>query len=125
MQKNEPTAEANNNPSEAQAVGRTHQPFVLPEIFNGQVWRQLEFPCFTVMVLMLSHVDGSLKFCKVAFDSESDPPGLMTEENGRWMYDSDELLEQLRSRKYTEIGVGRVRVVENPTGQAEAHGTEA
>ena len=81
-----------------------------PEIYNGQVWRQDEFPCFTVMVLMLSHINHVLMFCKVGVGDRGGPPMVMDEEDGTWMYSAEDLLKQLRDRKYTEIGVARVEI---------------
>jgi hypothetical protein len=64
------------------------------------------------MVVMLNHVDGELKFCKMAIDHT--PPLVMTEEDGTWMYSVENLLKNLRDRKYTEIGIGKVSVEPTP-----------
>lgn len=73
------------------------------ELWNGQVWRQKNFPCFTIIVLMLTHVDGNLMFCKAGWDRFR-APLTMNEEDGKWMYTKEELLAQLKARKYTLIG---------------------
>jgi len=86
-----------------------------PELYNGQVWAQKDFPCFTVMVLMLAHVDGVLMFCKVGVGDWKTPPLMMTEEDGTWMYSAKDLLKQLRDRKYTETGNGRIEIVAHTT----------
>lgn len=80
---------------------------VRPELYNGQIWEQKEFPCFTVMVLMLDTVNGILMFCKVGV---RESPLVMTEEDGTWMYSEEDLLKQLRERHYTEIGYGRIEI---------------
>ncbi|MBX7259837.1 MAG: hypothetical protein K1Y02_26010 [Candidatus Hydrogenedentes bacterium] len=78
---------------------------VSPElkIWNGQVWEQKDFPCYRIVVLMLSHIDGVLMFARASWHN-AEPPLVMTEENGTWMYSDDELFEMLKSRHYTLVG---------------------
>ncbi len=53
------------------------------EFCNGQVWRQLNFPCFEVMILMLGHVDGQLMFARAGTGSGSQPLLVITDESGK------------------------------------------
>lgn len=73
-----------------------------PEIYNGQFWEQKDFPYFKVMVLMLPHVDGVLMFSKVGI-RQGEPPLVMTEKDGTWMYSAADLLARLRENRYTVI----------------------
>lgn len=73
------------------------------KIWNGQVWEQKDFPNFRCVVLMLSHVEGVLMFARASWVN-TEGPLVMTEENGKWTYSEDELLEVLTSRQYTLVG---------------------
>lgn len=73
------------------------------EIFNGQIWQQKGFPNFTIVVLMLGHVDGVAMFCKASWEGWR-APLVMTEEDGTWMYTKQQLVRQLIARKYEIIG---------------------
>lgn len=77
------------------------------KVFNGQIWHQLEFPFFQIMVLMLVDVDGELQFCKVGI-CEFEVPLIMTDTKGRWQYSNDELFDNLSGLGYTYIGNGTV-----------------
>jgi len=81
-----------------------------PELYNGDVWRQCEFPCFEVMILMLGRIDGELMFCKVSTRDHESPPLTVTEEDGTWYYTREAMLARLHQLKYTLVGDGRVAV---------------
>lgn len=80
------------------------------DIFNGQVWRQLGFPCFEFVVLMLAKVNGEITFCRVGTGLS---PLVMPESSGKWFYTEKELQDLISECKYTLIGDSELVVREN------------
>jgi len=78
-------------------------------ILNGEIWEQKKFPCFTIMVIMLEHIDGELRFGKLGIsESNKQVPLLMNEECGKWYYTQAELKQNLSDRNYTFKDKGTV-----------------
>ena len=82
-----------------------------PGLFNGQIWRQLNVPCFEIMVLMLPRHEGEagLTFCRAGTCT---PPLVMTEDDGTWQYTEEALLHLLLQHNYTLVGEGRIEVID-------------
>ena len=76
-------------------------------IGNGIIWKQLDFPNFTIAVLMAGCVGGVQMWCKVGIGGDS-PPLIMTEEDGTWMFTGPELLAMLQKHNYTVVGEARI-----------------
>ena len=86
-----------------------------PTLCNGQVWEQADFPCFSVMVLMLVAVDDVLQFCRVE-TGHCEVPLVMTEADGTWMYSAEDLLAVLDKYGYGLVGTGRIEIERTADG---------
>jgi hypothetical protein len=74
---------------------------------NGIIWKQLDFPCFQMIVLMAGSVNGVQMWCKVAFDRDN-PPLIVATTESQWYFTGDDLLRWLHEHNFTVVGDGRI-----------------
>ena len=95
------------------------------ELQNGQVWRQLNFPHFEIVVLMLPCRDGDVMYCRASTGDWRSPPLIMTDVAGcRWLYTSEDLLIYLQGLGYTLAGAARITIVGSDEEASAAGGDQ-